>query len=221
MLAKELISDVVPVIRTSESGTKALNWMEIFRVSHLPVVNNEDFLGLISDSDIYDLNLPDEPIGAHPLSLMRPFVYDNQHIYEVVNLVSRLKLTVVPVLNEKKQYIGCITLHDLINRFAEITAASEPGGIIILEMNIHDYTLSEIAKIAEDNDVKILSLYVATHKDSTEIHVTLKLNTNNLTGMIQALERYNYSIKASFLDNEQLEYFYQERFDAFMNYLDM
>jgi len=221
MLAKELISDVVPVIRTSETGTKALNWMEIFRVSHLPVVNNEDFLGLISDTDIYDLNLPDEPIGAHPLSLIRPFVYDNQHIYEVIDLISRLKLTVVPVLNSENKYMGCITLHDLVAHFSEITAASEPGGIIILEMNIHDYSLSEIAQIMESNDVKILSLYVSTQKDSTKINVTLKLNTNNLTSVIQFLERYNYSIKASFLDNEQLEHFYQERFDSFMNYLDV
>ena len=221
MLAKELISDVVPVIRTSETGNKALSWMEIFRISHLPVVNNEDFLGLISDTDIYDLNLPDEPIGAHPLSLMRPYVFDNQHIYEVIDLVARLKLTVVPVLNQEKKYIGCITLHDLIAHFAEITAASEPGGIIILEMNVHDYSLSEIAQIVEGNNIKILSLYVSGHKDSTKINVTLKLNTTNLSGVIQAFERYNYSIKASFLENKQLDYFYQERFDSFMNYLDI
>ncbi len=221
MLAKELISDVVPVIRTSETGNKALSWMEIFRISHLPVVNNEDFLGLISDTDIYDLNLPDEPIGAHPLSLMRPYVFDNQHIYEVIDLVARLKLTVVPVLNQEKKYIGCITLHDLIAHFAEITAASEPGGIIILEMNVHDYSLSEIAQIVEGNIIKILSLYVSGHKDSTKIDITLKLNTTNLSGVIQAFERYNYSIKASFLENKQLDYFYQERFDSFMNYLDI
>ena len=98
MLAKDLISDIVPVIRTSETGLKALNWMEIFRVSHLPVVNNEDFLGLISDTDIYDLNKAEEAIGAHPLSLIRPYVYANQHIYEVIDLVSKFNLTIVPVL---------------------------------------------------------------------------------------------------------------------------
>ena len=221
MLAKDLISDVVPVIRTSETGTKALNWMEIFRVSHLPVVNNEDFLGLISDTDIYDLNRPDEPIGAHPLSLLRPYVVENQHVYEIIDLVSRLNLTVVPVLNQEKQYIGCITLHDLIARFSEITAASEPGGIIILEMNIHDYSLIEIANIVESNEVKILSLYVSNHKNSTKINVTIKLNSTNLSGLFQAFERYNYTIKASFSDSDELNRFYQDRYDSFMNYLDV
>ena len=38
---------------------------EIFRVSHLPIVNHQEFLGLISDKDIYDLNNPEEAIGNH------------------------------------------------------------------------------------------------------------------------------------------------------------
>lgn len=221
MLAKDLISEIIPVIRTSETGIKALNWMEIFRVSHLPVVNNEDFLGLISDTDIYDLNKAENAIGAHPLSLIRPFVYAHQHVYEVIDLISKLDLTVAPVLNEKKQYIGCITLHDLIKKFSEITAASEPGGIIVLEMNINDYYLLEIARIVEENDTKILSLFVSGHKNSTKIDLTIKLNTTNLTGVIQAFERYNYSIKASFLEDEETALLYKERFDSFMNYLDI
>lgn len=221
MFAKDLISDIIPIINTSETGIKALNWMEIFRVSHLPVVNNEDFLGLISDTDIYDLNEAEQAIGAHPLSLIRPYVYANQHVYEVIDLVSKLNLTVVPVLNEDKQYIGSITLHDLVNNFSEITAVSEPGGIIVLEMNIHDYSLSEITQIVEGNDIKILSLYISSHKDSTKIDLTLKLNTPNLGGVIQSFERYKYSIKASFLEDEKVELLYKERFDSFMNYLDM
>jgi CBS domain-containing protein len=221
MLAKDLISDIVPIIKTSETGIKALNWMEVFRISHLPVVNNEDFLGLISDTDIYDFNDAEQAIGSHPLSLIRPYVFDNQHIYELIDLAAKLKLTVIPVLNQNKQYIGCVTLHDLVNKFAQLAAASEPGGIIVLEMNVNDYSLSEITQIIEGNDIKILSLYISNHKDSTKIDLTLKLNTTNLAGTIQALERYNYSIKASFLADEQEELLYQERFDSFMNYLDM
>src|SRR6266540_1483027 len=98
MLAKDLISDVIPALRTSDTGVKALYWMDIFRISHLPIVNNEEFLGLISDKDIYDLNTADEAIGNHNLSLFSPFVYENQHVYEIIELTAKLQLTVVPVL---------------------------------------------------------------------------------------------------------------------------
>jgi len=221
MLAKDLISDVIPSIMTSDKGIKALSWMEIFRVSHLPIVNNDEFLGLISDTDIYDLNEADEAIGSHPLSLIRPFVYRNQHIYEVISLVSKLNLSIVPVLNEQNHYIGCITVQNLVAQFSKLTAANEPGAIIILELNINDYILTEIAQIVESNEAKVISLYVSSFKASTQLNVTLKLNTSNLSSIVQTFERYNYNIKASFMEDEALEHFYDERFDAFMNYLDI
>jgi acetoin utilization protein AcuB len=221
MLAKDLLSEIIPILHTSDKGIKALTWMEIFRVSHLPIVNNNEFLGLISDTDIYNLNEADEPIGAHPLSLIRPFVYSHQHIYEVIGLISKLNLSIVPVLNEQNHYLGCITLQEILEKFSSLASANEPGAIIVLELNLHDYVLTEIARIVESNDAKILSVYVSSYKNSTKIDVTLKLNTSNLTSIFQTFERYNYVIKASFLEDENLEHFYNERFESFMNYLDV
>ncbi len=221
MLAKDLISELVPSLRTSDSGLQALSWMEIFRISHLPIVNNKEFLGLISDSDIYDLNNAEEPIGNHKLSLFSPFVTDNQHIYEVIELVAQLKLTVIPVLNDKKEYLGLITLHDLLQGFAKVTAVDKHGAIIVLEMNTHDYSLSEISQIIESENLKIISLYVSDSESTTKIDVTLKLNTTDISRVIQSFHRYNYIIKASFLEDNELNNLYQNRFDEFMRYLNI
>ena len=221
MLAKDLISDVIPIVETSEKGRNALNWMEIFRISHLPIVDDREYIGLISDTDIYNFNKVEETISGHPLSLIRAHVFDYQHIYEVIEIVSRLKLSIIPVLNEQKEYIGCISIHDLVQQFATLTSVSDPGGIIILELNVNDYSLSEISQIVESNDVKILSLYISSHKNSTKLDLTLKLNTTNLSAVIQAFERYNYNIKASFLDDDKLEKMYLDRYDSFMNYLNV
>jgi len=51
MLSKEMMSDIVPALKTSDTGFQALTWMDIFRISHLPIVNNREFLGLISDKE--------------------------------------------------------------------------------------------------------------------------------------------------------------------------
>ncbi len=168
MLAKDLISDVVPSLRTSDSGQKALYWMDIFRISHLPIVNNEDFLGLISDKDIYDANMAEEPIGNHNLSLFSPFVTESQHIYEVIELASRLNLSIIPVLDHNNHYKGVITQQGSDSFFADFTALKEPGAIIVLDMNIHDYSLSQIAQIVESNDAKILSMYISSHVFHTD-----------------------------------------------------
>src|SRR5690554_2464266 len=103
MLAQNLISETIPVLKTSNTGSEAIAWMETYRISHLPIVNNEEFLGLISDSDIYNNNDLDSALGTHNLSLIRPYIYENQHIYEIVDLFAKLKLTIVPVLDVNKK----------------------------------------------------------------------------------------------------------------------
>ncbi len=221
MLAKDLISDLIPSIRTSDAGSKALTLMETFRVSHLPIVNNIEFLGLISDSDIYDLNMIDEPIGNHKLSLFSPFVNGDQHIYEVIEIASRLNLSVVPVLNENKHYLGLITQSDLLQYSSNLLAMKNPGGILVLEMNQTDYSLSQISQIVESNDAKILSIYVSSSEDTTKMNVTLKINRNDLSPIIQTFLRYEYNIKASFMEDEELESFYKNRYEQFMRYLNV
>jgi acetoin utilization protein AcuB len=221
MIARELISDVVTALKTSDTGTKALSWMEVFRVKHLPIVNHREFLGLISDADIYDLNNPDEPVGNHNLSLTKPFVTENQHIYEVIELLSRLHLTLVPVLDHTKQYLGVITQEDLTQKFAHLSAMQQPGGIIELEMNEQDYSLNEISQIVESNNARILSLYVAASNDHSKLRVTLKVNLTDMTSVMATFNRYNYTVVSSHMMEEDLDAFYQERFDVFLKYLNI
>jgi len=221
MLAKDLLSEVVPSLKTSDTGLQALSWMEIFRISHLPIVNNKEFLGLISDTDIYDLNMADEPIGNHNLSLFSPYVTSDQHIFEVIELVSRLKLTVVPVLNQEKHYLGLITMNDLIQRFANLAGLKDPGGIIVLELHQNDFSLSQIAQIVEGNDAKILGLYISSSDESMKVELTLKINRTDLSAIIQTFNRFNYTIKASFHEDEDMDSFYSSRYESFMRYLNM
>jgi CBS domain-containing protein len=221
MQAKDLISDVVPAVQTTDSGAKALNWMEIFRISHLPIVDNDEFLGLISDNDIYDYNMADEPIGSHKLSLFRPFIMHDKHIYDVIDLVAKQKLSIIPVLNAKMKYLGIITLHDLVQHFSNFTAAQEPGAVMVLEMNHIDYSLAQISGIVEGNGAKILSSYIHTSDESTLLNVTIKLNTLDISAIRQTFERYDYTVKTSYSEEDKMKRLVEDRYEEFMNYLNI
>ena len=221
MLARDMLSEVIPCLKTSDSGLEALNWMDIFKVSHLPIVNNKEFLGLISEDDIYDLNMADEPVGNHSLSLRKPYVMYDKHLFEVLEIAARLKLSVIPVLDEKKNYLGLILLNDLLYYFAEISAILNPGGIIVLEMLQIDYQLAEIAQIIEGNNAKILSVYMRSLEDSVKIEVIIKVNVTDLTSINQTFYRYNYNVKASFMYNDDMEDFMNDRFDSLLKFLNI
>jgi acetoin utilization protein AcuB len=220
MIARQLLSETIIPLRPEETGAGALGMMDELRVSHLPIVEDEEFLGLISDTDILTLDSFTETIGNHPLSLSNAYVMENQHIYDVIRIIDALKLTLVPVLDEKKHYLGSVTLATLSHHLSDLMALNNPGGIIVLEINDKDYLLTEIAQIVESNDAKILGLYITTFPDSTRMEVTLKVNKIDVGPILQTFIRYNYIIKASFSEDTYTESL-QERYNSLMNYLNI
>lgn len=221
MQCKDLISDVIPCLKLSDTGILALNWMEEFKITHLPIIDdNLDFLGLISESDILDKNITDEQIGKHKLSLIRPYVYEQLHVFEAIKQIANFKITVVPVLTAENKYSGVISFQTILEHISQLAAIHEPGGIIILEMNVNDYSLSQIAQIIEGNDAKVLSCYITSPADSTKIDVTIKVNREDLSGILQTFQRYNYNVIASYhLSGYQNDI--KNRFDEFMNYINL
>ncbi len=220
MIARQLISDIITPLKSTETGADALGLMDEFRVSHLPIVDQEQFLGLISDTDIQTYNNLPEPVGSHPLSLSNVYIYENQHIFDVIRIIDAMKLTLLPVLDEKKHYLGSITLTTLCYNLSDLMALNNPGGIIILELNDKDYLLTEIAQIIESNDAKILGMFITTFPDSTRIEITLKINKIDVGPVLQTFIRYNYIIKASFSEDTYRESL-QERYNSLMNYLNI
>jgi acetoin utilization protein AcuB len=219
MLANELINDLILPLRTSDTGSTALSWMDEMRVSHLPIVNSEAFLGLISEKEIYDMNDFDQPLGNYNLLHARPYVLFNQHLFEVIRLVHSMKLSLIPVLDANENYLGCITQSKLLEEMAEVGSLKQPGGIIVLQMNEIDYSLHEIARIVESNDAKIFSCCTRTFTDSTRIEITLKLNKIDISSVIQTFNRFDYQIVAFFSDETNYDDMLKDRFDALMNYL--
>jgi len=219
MIAQELISEVVPALKLTDSGQKALNLMEIFRISHLPVVEENKLFGLISDKIIYDLNIIDKLVGDYSEHLLSPHIHTNQHIYEVFSAISVLKLSALPVLDLHHQYCGLITVFDLAQKFAELVSVNEPGGVILIESNSYNYSLSQIAQIVEGNGAKILSFYLSPENENKQMTITLKINVVDLSSIIQTFVRYDYNIKAVYMDDSIIQNLYDDRFDQLMKFM--
>tara|TARA_R110000868_G_scaffold155878_4_gene382495 strand:- start:28 stop:690 length:663 start_codon:yes stop_codon:yes gene_type:complete len=220
MLAIDLISEDIPALKTTDTGTLALQWMEDYKVSDLPVVKNNLFIGIINENDVLNFKDPDLAIGKQKLNLNPIAVISNEHIYEVLNKISSGRLSIMPIIDKDGIYLGVISLYILIQSISKLTAINDVGGILQLELNINDYSLSEIASIVESNGGKILSSYVHTHTDSTKMDVTIKINKSDLSGIIQTFERYNYSIAASFHKSE-MEDLLKQRYQEFLHFLNM
>ncbi len=220
MFAVELIANAIPPIHTSDTIQKVLDRMAEFRVRHLPIVNEDQFLGLLAESDILPEMDPQTSIGALALSLVNPYVREDQHIYDVIRLFHEQQLSVVPVLDIKKNYLGLIPLNRMNEYFATMTSVSQPGGIIILDIDNKNNSLAHMAQIVESDNAQILSSYVRTFPDSTRMEVTLKVNKQDISNIVATFLRYEYDVKATFNHSEHDDGA-MDRYASLMNYLNL
>lgn len=221
MIAEELINQMIPPLKITDTVEKAVRWMEEFRVNQLPVVKNRGYKGLVVEADIIDENHQDITLDQLPLGFEEVFVMHYQHFYTVMEVAIRNKIQVVPVLDEHHEFLGVITVNDTIAAFGQMSALQGQGGILVLSMNERDYSLSEISRHVEENNAKILSAYVSPDEtDGFKIKVTLKINTSDLNRIIATFERFDYRITAQFQDAAELKDD-QDRLDLLMKYLNI
>ena len=219
MLARELISKVVPPLKPTDEVDRALAWMDEFKVSHLPVVDGREFLGLVSEDNILDGEKNNTVIASKDL-LINASVPESQHIYYVIRKLASTDLSVVAVVDVEGKYLGCITLSDLVTKFEELAVINQPGGIIVLNLNKVDYSLAQVAHVVESNNAKILSSYIFERPETGMLELTLKVNREEVSPIVQSLERYDYQVIAYFQESAHLEDL-KGRYDELMRFINI
>ena len=218
MQASDLISQSLISLHPDDDGLRAILLMEELRVNHLPVVRNGFYLGILSEKEILNWNNEKEFIEEHLEEITAPSVNGTQHLFDIIEELEKFSLTVIPVLDEEKHYLGSITNRKLLYTIAKSTSIQSNGGVIVLRMNQNDYQMSEIARIVEDNNTKILSSYITSIPDALQIELTLKLNTMDINSIVKDLERFDYNVSASF-NNEETNDDFTDRYESLMRFL--
>lgn len=221
MIASSLLSNVVPVLKKDDTCAQALGWMDLFRVSHLPVLEGETYVGLLSDEIMYTHGSIHDTIGMLDIPREMTFVYEDVHMYDVIGVASSRLLSVVPVLNRKEVYQGSILLTDILHNIDKLLCIDDPGGIIVLEVNKIDYSLAEVAQIVEYNEAKVLSCYITCMPDSNKVEITLKVNTARIEPILDTFIRYRYVIKNTFVSGEDINEEMRDRYGQLLKFMEM
>jgi CBS domain-containing protein len=218
MIASELISYDIPPLKLSDTGIKALGWMEEFKTIELPVVDEGKYVGLIGESEILDRDDIDEAIQAYNLSFTTPSILSNKHLFEVIAMLVQYDVDILPVVDLEDNYLGVITIKKILHHFAKAISVATPGSIVTLEVNLRDYSLSEISRMVESDEAKVLSSFITSHTDSTKLEVTLKINKTEISRILHTFERFNYTVLAAYNESEYQKDL-QDKYDQFMRFL--
>lgn len=221
MIAEELINQMIPPLKLYDTVEKALRWMDEFRANELPVVSNRKYLGLATEHNLIELDNRLQQLKDIPLEFQEVHVQQHQHFYDVMEAAIKNKIQGVAVLDDEQDYMGIITVNDTLAAFGQMSALQGKGSMLVLSMPERDYSLSQISRLIEEENAKILSAYVSPDElDPYQIKLTLKLNASDLTRIIATLERFDYRITAQFNDGTQYDVG-RDRLDMLLKYLDI
>ena len=219
MLSKEFIIKQIPQLKPTDTGVKALSFMDEYKLRHLPVVKEGQYQFLLIEKEVFQMSDPINPIEN--LSVYAPFVNPEVPILEVLRLMGNEKLSFLPVVSSDGTYLGGITLEVLTTKLAELTNAIGNGALIALEINQQDYLLSEIVRVVESNNAKILSLFTYPVESTAKLTVLMKINLEDASIVLRSLERFNFHILYYFQEKGLVDDIAKKRLDELMYYLEM
>lgn len=220
LFASDINLSAIPSVKTSTAASEALSLMEEYKITHLAIVNNEEYLGIVCEDDLLGLNDFEQPIGDIKLMIQGASVSENAHIFDILRTIYQHKLSLIPVTGKNNMLVGVILSDSVLRSVAELLSVNNPGGIIIIEMNVIDYSLTQISNIVESNDALIIASFVRTMPNSTMMQVVLKVNNSDIGKILQTFTRYEYNVVASF-GEDMIDDILQDRYELLMKYLNM
>lgn len=214
----EYINNDIKAIRLEESIETVQDFFAELSFSHFPVLDEGTYIGSIALDDVETFDI-DKKVSDYRYTLEGFYARTNMIWLDVLEVFARNHTSVVPVLDENNKYVGYYDITDIVKFFHETPFLKEMGGIIIVEKNINDYSMSQIAQIVESNNGKLLGLFISNVENDT-IQVTVKITLGAMNEIIQTFRRYNYEIISEHQGDNYLNAL-KERSDYLDKYLNI
>ena len=214
----DFINNQYKALQVSDAVSDAADLFLDVDYTHFPILDQDVFLGSISKEDT-DLFSDTDAINDHKYNLTRFFVRNDMNWFDVLEEFSKNHTNLLPVLDDKNNYLGFYKLDDVLHFFNETTFVKEDGSTIVIEKETADFTFSQICQIVESNGAKLLGVFIS-YKSTTKTEITLKISQNNFNEIMQTFRRYNYTILSEHQEDAYLADL-KERSDYLNKYLNI
>ena len=218
MLTKELQSQTLPSLHLQDKVYQALQLMNDNHVTHLPIIDGDKYIGIISEDDLLQAENDNAELNTLQQSFAATAVKEDEHFLKAVQLAAENGISIVPIVTDENELVGTVAYTDLLRHASEFMSLNEPGGLIVLEMESNQYSFNEISKIIESNDAQITQLNTSNDSESGMMQVTIRINKAEVSHIVASFQRYDYNVKY-FFGEELYANELRTNYDNLMNYL--
>jgi acetoin utilization protein AcuB len=218
MLTGNLQTQALPYLHLTDKVFQALELMNENHVEHLPIVDGDKYVGLISESELAQAENEHSPLDQFKQSISNPSVRENEHVLKAIQVAVQNGLSVVPIVGEDSELVGLVSYTDLLKYSSDFMSLNDPGALIVLEMETKSYSFNEINRLIEGNDAQIKQLNTTVYPQTGLMEVTIKVNKPEISDIVSTFQRHEYNVKY-YVGEELFENELRTNYDNLMNYL--
>jgi len=173
---------------------EAVQLMKKHSIRHLPVLEDDQLVGFITESDLRQFYFPAmvEKIPVHQVMVLNPITINvNASIETAARLIHDYKIGGLPVL-DKKTLVGVITASDLLSAFIEVMGILKSSSRLDVVVGKKG-GVSSVTRIIREHNCDIIS--VASEKQSSRRRVHyFRLEKCDLQPVVKALEKAGHKV---------------------------
>jgi acetoin utilization protein AcuB len=173
MLVRDIMRSPVVVIAPETTLQDAYRTMQDKGIRHLPVLEGEVLVGVITDRDLRLSTSTLAPAPFHPdgrvsdVMCRTPVTADSMDpVEDVARTMRELKIGCLPVLDEGR-LIGIITNIDLLDALVRMMGVDKPSGRLEVRLSDRPGELARLTSFLSHRDVSIHS--VLTYPESPQV----------------------------------------------------
>jgi len=216
MLIADYLSKDFPAFDIEDAVDDALEIVQEFGFTHIFVKKNRAFLGGICKEFLEENR--GKRIEEILIHIERFAILENNTILDSIKLFYTFNTNIIPVINKNEKYLGYIAYDDVFGELSKYPLFSENGAILTVETSIKSYSMTEISKIVESNNLKFYGSFISYINEDI-VQVTMKISTGNLSSVDETFERYGYHVLHKFYNDEK-EDLIKDRYQYFQKYLE-
>ncbi|EGL82451.1 CBS domain containing membrane protein [Caldalkalibacillus thermarum TA2.A1] len=204
MQIEEVMKRKVITVSPSTTIREARRLCQKHRIRHLPVVEGETLVGIISDRDLRDA-LPSvihkeveaDDIYQHPVSSVMKkdviTIHPLDFIEEAALTLYTAKIGCLPVVSQGK-LVGIVTESDILHSLVELMGVDRPSSYLKIEVDDTTGRLADVAQIIKECHVNISNVYVYPSKKKGKKNLSFRVETIDPRPIIERIEQHGFRV---------------------------
>jgi acetoin utilization protein AcuB len=196
MKVKSWMSGDVHTITPDLPISEAVRIMTSRSIRHLPVVDQGEMIGLVTESNIRQyLSQPVDDVIIEDIMIVNPITIDiNASIDSAAKLIHAYKIGCLPVL-EKRKLAGIITTIDILAAFIELMGILEESSRIDVVVNENIGSIEDVMKIIRHNGGTVISVGLDAGSSHKRMYY-IRLRKTGLEDIINAVNEAGHKVAA-------------------------